>query len=294
MRTVWEKETQWENHPVTSGEDSVEKYVLEGHVNSDVGCVRKNNEDNFILLKAINENAANRKTADVCAAYPVGKWNCIAVFDGMGGGEKGEEASRIAATEILSALEKLGEYASGSQVDEAMHGGFGKANKEIVRLQQESRVYGTTGTVCCTDGHRFKIYHLGDSRAYLFRDEQLFQLTRDQTVAQMKIDAGFYSKDDVRIEAEKHQLTEYIGCDWTNENLRPIESEWIEVQPGDQLVLCSDGVYDMCTDAQIENILKKASGTDDASDALVKEALANGGRDNATCTVAKVIRKSYS
>lgn len=293
MKYAGEREPQWEKHRMSSGEYSLGEYVLEGHVLSDVGRVRKNNEDNFILLGAINEDAGNRKTTDVCASYPIGKWNCIAVFDGMGGGERGEEASGIAATEILSSMEKLEEYANHMQLDEAMREGFRRANNAIVQLQEESLVYGTTGTVCCTDGERFKIYHLGDSRAYLFRDGQLFQLTRDQTVAQMKTDAGFYNREDPRFEAEKHQLTEYIGCDWTTENLRPIESEWIEIQPEDRLVLCSDGLYDMCTDEQIAVILKEVSETDEASDSLVREALANGGRDNVTCIVARVKTKRY-
>lgn len=294
MNRVGNREAQWENHQMSSRECSVSEYILEGHAASDVGNVRKNNEDNFILRKAINENAANQKSADVCAAYRLGRWNCIAVFDGMGGGEKGEEASQSAATAILATLEQLGEYASYGQIDEAIRQGFVNANNAIVKLQQESAVYGTTGTVCCMDGRKFRIYHLGDSRAYLFREGQLFQLTRDQTVAQMKIDAGFYSKDDPQVEAEKHQLTEYIGCDWTTENLRPIESAWIEIQSGDIIVLCSDGLYDMCTDMEMEHILRKASGTDGAADELVEKALANGGRDNVTCIVAKVTIKRHS
>ena len=294
MSGVCDREPQWGEYPMPTRGGFFGEYVLEGHVTSDVGLVRKNNEDNFILRKSINENASSQKNADVCASYHIGEWNCIAVFDGMGGGEKGEEASRIAAIEVLSALEQIGDGAGQRQIDEAMRAGFVRANRAIIKMQQESAVYGTTGTVCCLDGHRFKIYHLGDSRAYLFRDEQLFQLTRDQTVAQMKIDAGFYDKDDPRIEAEKHQLTEYIGYDWTTENMRPIESEWIEIRSGDQLILCSDGLYDMCTDMEMEDILKKASEADKASDALVEKALTNGGRDNVTCIVAKMTTKRYS
>ena len=267
------------------------EYILEGHAASHVGHVRNNNEDNYVLLKAWNENAKDSHVADVCAAHFMGSWNCIGVFDGMGGGELGEVASRIAATEVLSAMNALGKNAACGQVDAAMRQAFLRANNAVVKLQQDNNVYGTTATVCCLDGYRFRNYHLGDSRAYLFRDNQLFLLTRDQTVAQMKIDAGFYDKDDPQIEREKHQLIEYIGCDRTMESMRPMESEWIDLKQGDRILLCSDGLYDMCTDKQIEKILQNTYGTDESAEALLREALDNGGKDNVTCVVIKITKK---
>lgn len=274
-----------------AGDSLHDEYILAGCAASHVGNVRKNNEDNYILSKRMNEKARNEQTDEVYIAQCMGKWNCVGVFDGMGGGEKGEVASNIAATEVLHAVEKMEAYAAERQVDEAVQGAFQRANNAVVEIQKMSNVYGTTGTVCCMDGCRFRIYHLGDSRAYLFREGCLYQLTKDQTVAQMKIDAGFYTKDDPRVEMEMHQLTEYIGYDWTKENLCPVESEWMELKSGDRILLCSDGLYDMCTECQIDAILKENEKSNEAAEALVAAALENGGRDNVTCVIVKVTVK---
>lgn len=265
-------------------------YVLQGHVKSHVGCVRTNNEDNYILLGQLNKDAANEAEADTYSSHPMGEWSCIGIFDGMGGGEKGEVAANIAATELKKSMEQMQEYqyAGSRDVDSKVREAFLSANNQIVEMQSHVGVYGTTGTVCCLNGSQFRIYHLGDSRAYLFRDGQLFKLTSDQTVAQMKIDAGFYDKDDPRVQMEMHQLTKYIGCDGSGEYLKPQESEWMPLKRDDRILLCSDGLYDMCSPEQIRGILAENPASDDASEALIAAALENGGRDNVTCLVAKI------
>lgn len=253
-------------------------------VATDVGRIRSNNEDNFLLDGLINACAEER----VCRvlAEPVGsEWRFFGVFDGMGGGEKGEEASRIAAELFGQAALVLKKDSTRGLVDERMRRAFLDTNNRIVLLQQEYRIYGTTGTVLCTDGKAFKIYHLGDSRAYLLRDGELFRLTRDQTLAQMKIEVGIYEEDDPQAQIEKHKLTEYIGRDWTRENLRPVESEWIDIQPGDRVLLCSDGLYDMCQDSQVAEVMKEAPSVEAAARELVQLALEGGGEDNVTCMV---------
>lgn len=276
---------------LSSMETFTKKYTLDGYVSSHVGCIRTNNEDNYILHSLMKDSSINISENGICEAHELGTWNCIAIFDGMGGGEGGEEASRIASVAMLSELDGLEKVMDETKIDVAIRNGFSKANNTIVKMQQETMVYGTTGTVCCMNGKKFKIYHLGDSRAYLFREGQLMQITRDQTVAQMKIDAGFYSADDPKAESEKHQLIEYIGCDWSMENLVPIESDWIDICTGDQLLLCSDGLYDMCSDVKIGQIMIESDSTDKAVERMVETALFNGGRDNITCVVVKITLK---
>ena len=254
-----------------------------GAVVSDVGTVRPNNEDNYILGQNINENSDDYSEISVNYSGDTESWYYAGVFDGMGGGEAGELASRISAQTVLQAVSKLNEWSAKTEIDSCLRRAFLDANNQIVDLQKEKKIYGTTGTVMCSNGIEFKIYHLGDSRGYLFRDGDLLQLTKDQTLAQMKIDVGMYDEDDPAAEADRHKLTEYIGRDWTQENLKPIESHWIPIQTGDMILLCSDGLYDMCTDEEIGELLRTDSNLEEKVAVLANRACSNGGEDNITC-----------
>lgn len=264
----------------TSGTSSKLSQLI-GAVASDVGCLRPNNEDNFILGTHMNINSESHSAFAV--ENPSGCWFLSGVFDGMGGGDIGEIAAKTAAEVFLNTLEGLTEASSPAHVDMALRHSFLEANSKIVDLQQQYQVYGTTGTILVTNGTIFKMYHLGDSRAYLLRKGELLQLTRDQTLAQMKIDVGLCQPGDPQAEAEKHKLTEYIGKDQTKTHLRPLESDWLSVQSGDGILLCSDGLYDMCTDHEIANILQACPDPLNTANSLVDAARSHGGTDNVTC-----------
>lgn len=117
---------------------------------------------------------------------------------------------------------------------------------------------GTTGTVLVTDGNRFRIFHRGDSRVYVMRDRKLYVLSKDHTLAQLKLDVGIYHSAEEIPERENHQLTEFIGMEYESEEV-PFESGWIEWKENDRILLCSDGLYDMCTS---EMILKCLAGNE--------------------------------
>lgn len=274
---------QAEFRPAVTPADSVS---FSGSVVSDVGCIRTNNEDNYILGMHMNADSCSHSGFSVSATGQSGHWQFAGVFDGMGGGDKGELASQKTARIFLDTFSRLKEDSAKQNVDLMVRNAFLEANNMIVALQRECNIFGTTGTVLCTDGKEFKIFHLGDSRAYLVREGRLFQLTKDQTLAQMKVDAGLYDENAPQAEADKHKLTEYIGRDWTRENLRPMESQWMPVQKTDRLLLCSDGLYDMCSDAEIEKILQKSSNPKTQVTELTEAARRNGGADNITCIVA--------
>lgn len=256
-------------------------------VYSDVGIVRANNEDNFLLDGFFNTSSEDRILQEVEVTQGAAPWHMFAIFDGMGGGERGEEASRIASELFGQAALRLRDGADREMADEMIRKAFLDANNRIVDLQSECAVYGTTGTVLCTNGAVFKLYHLGDSRAYLYRDQGLFQLTRDHTLARMKIDVGIYEAEDPQTQVDKHKLTEYIGRDWTRENLRPVESEWIPLKKEDMVLLCSDGLYDMCPDRLIGELLRLNPSPRASARRLAKAAVLNGGEDNVTCLVIK-------
>lgn len=260
---------------------SAKKTGLTGAAVSDVGCIRPNNEDNFIMGTHMNPDCSNHR--EVFAENIKDFWYFAGVFDGMGGGDFGELAAKTAAEVFLNAVKQTKKEFSQALMDAILRKAFLDANNKIVDLQQQYRVFGTTGTTLITNGTVTKIYHLGDSRAYLFRNGELFQLTRDQTLAQMKIDVGLYQPGDPQAEAEKHKLTEYIGRDQTKTHLRPQESEWFTSLPGDGFLLCSDGLYDMCSDREIMDMLQKHPETSQKANALVKAALSHGGADNISC-----------
>ncbi len=249
---------------------------------SDVGCVRENNEDNYVLGGCMNPDAGDRSEASVSLSDPIG-WQLAGVFDGMGGGEVGELASRAAAESILAAQLRIKPAPAGETVDLALRQAFQEANNKVVDLQREYQVFGTTGTVLCTDGTQAKLYHLGDSRAYLYRGGKLNQLTRDQTLAQMKLEMGMYHPGDPAAEKDKHKLTEYIGRDGTRKNCRAVESCWMGLMPGDRFLLCSDGLYDMCTDGEITELLSAQQPLEETAAALTEKARQQGGVDNVTC-----------
>lgn len=252
---------------------------------SDVGRVRPVNEDNYLLDGGCNTDTAAHTAASAVIRAP----SCLGVFDGMGGGEAGEVASRLAAECLRDAAGRLDGGFSTRQIDEVIRRGFYEANAAIVDRQKSVAMLGTTGTVVVIFGRYAKVYHLGDSRLYLLRSGELRQITRDQTVARMKIDAGIYAEDDERVFAESHQLIDFIGSDGTKEQVRPAESGWFRVLDNDALLLCSDGLYDMCADGEIADILNGETEPARAVERLVARALENGGVDNVTCLLARPV-----
>lgn len=277
-----------EHHRKNEGKKKADFSIL-GSVVSDAGYIRSNNEDNYILGIYRNTKSASRSEMTLSPADIQIPWLFAGVFDGMGGGEQGELAAHDTAEIFQRTLSGLDTSSSRMNVDLTLRKAFLEANNRIVALRQTYRILGTTGTVLCTDGTDLKIYHLGDSRAYLIRGNELMQLTKDQTLAQMKMDIGIYREDAPDSESDRHKLTDYIGRDWTQENTKPVESQWIPIQPNDCVLLCSDGLYDMCTDEEISDILQKNNSVEQKTAALVKAALANGGEDNITCLVVSFL-----
>ena len=259
-------------------------YGFSAAVISDVGR-RENNEDNYVLANNINWDSSEHREVACSFAKPVGRWCVAGVFDGMGGGELGELASHCAAEIFLKPFADFAGPRSKTEVDMVMCQAFLEANNHIRAFQKEHRIYGTTGTVLCTNGVEFKIYHLGDSRAYFKHDDRLVQITKDQTLAQMKIDIGMYQQDDPSADADRNKLTEYIGRDGTKKNLKPVESLWIPIQKKDIILLCSDGLHSMCSDEEIHQILCKDMSAAETAMELVNAAKMNGGTDNITAMV---------
>jgi len=160
------------------------------------------------------------------------------------------------------------------------------------QIQQEFREYaaadpelarmGTTWTCGYLMGGDAIIAHVGDSRAYLFRDQAVRQLTRDHTFAQTLRDVGVPPEETAQY---KHLLVNSFGA--RPENVK-IDVDHVPLEDGDRLLLCSDGLTDMVSDEEITSTLVEVSGAQAACDALIERALHNGGKDNVTVIVANL------
>lgn len=262
---------------------------IHGCVVSDVGLVRKNNEDNYLLGHVINGDSKNYSEAS--AVFDFDKCFCMGVFDGMGGLEDGEAASFAAATvfqELSFELEMLPyERNIYEKLDDKLKETFIKANACVKQLHTDGGINGTTGTIIVGCDNRFKMFHVGDSRVYVLRDGNLYLLSSDHTLAQMKLSLGIYRTIDDVPEKEKHQLTNFIGID--DRELVTCESEWLELKDGDKVLICSDGLYDMCNDKLILNILNSNCNITDITKDLINSAKENGGNDNVTVMIMEKI-----
>lgn len=258
-----------------------------GCVTTNIGLKRPNNEDNFLLNGEINAEAMSVCKRRAENGDNAG-WQCAGVFDGMGGGENGELASYYAASEVQKMMQKTGKYTTEETIETMTRQGFLNANQRIVEERVHRSVLGTTATVICFRRRRAKVFHLRDSRAYLVRDDRLYQITRDQTLATLRIEAGCYDVSSRDAERDSRLLTEYVGADETMTAITPMESEWINMRPSDKILLCSDGLYRMCSEKRIKEILLSGNSPEVMADTLIKEAMTEGGEDNITCVVLTV------
>ncbi len=243
------------------------------YICSDKGIYREVNEDSFVFNDGTISIDADRseETAELREG-----WNILCVLDGMGGTKEGKTAASLAAAVFTGIKERIDRNMEKDDLDHIIRGAFLMANNSIVSRTGYS---GTTATMLITDGRQSKLYHLGDSRAYLIRQGSILQLTKDQTVEEMKKNMGF---SDSVIEADKHRLTEYLGADESMHSISPVESEWMQISEGDRMVLCTDGLYEGCTLREILDIVDNTE-QERVALSLVDLALSRNVRDNVTC-----------
>ena len=220
---------------------------------SDVGRVRKGNEDSFTVDEPL-----------------------FAVADGMGGHQGGEVASSLALETIAGGDGPLEELVR--RANEAVHS---RAAKDPGLAGM-----GTTLTALRADGEVLRLAHVGDSRAYLLRDGTIQRLTKDHTVVERLVDEGRLTPQEAEIHPQRSILTRALGVDETLQ----VDQGAIEPRPGDRLLLCSDGLTGMIGEDQITRILAEHPDPQAAADALVEAANQAGGQDNITAVVIDVLK----
>lgn len=211
---------------------------------------------------------------------------CYAVCDGMGGYEYGEKAS----LEVMKCLEK--EYSQEESID--LRESILFFNRTICALTNgtDNKRMGTTIVLLHIKGKTATFANVGDSRLYLFRDNDLNQLSQDHTTARQLIELGVIDKDQARQDKKNHELTQYLGINEEEFLIEPFCGESVTVKKGDVFLLCSDGVTDMLSDEEICSILmehKKDEFSQNDVERIIEKALDNGGKDNITAVIARVV-----
>jgi protein phosphatase len=209
------------------------------------------------------------------------------VADGMGGQLAGEEASRLAVQIIPRELRgRLRPDDDEPSIREAIKGAVAAANREILaqsNLVTELTNMGTTVVLLLIRQGRAYVAGIGDSRVYRLRGGRLEQLTRDHSLAKALEEAGTIAADEVESHRFKHVLYLYLGSPDAREG--PEDVRVVEVRPGDQFLLASDGMTGSVRDEQIIELLQGHADPQQAAQALVDRALANQSKDNVTCVV---------
>jgi protein phosphatase len=196
----------------------------------------------------------------------------------MGGHQAGEVASATAIDALVHGVRDGHPVADAiTSANEAV---FNKASEDVTM-----RGMGTTLTAAVLEGDVLVIGHVGDSRAYLLRDGDLRQLTTDHSVIAELIAAGELTESEAELDPRRAMITRSIGIDSDVE----VDVFDLDLQPGDRLLLCSDGLTTMVRDEAIASVLHAEPDRERAADALVQAANEAGGADNITVVIADVV-----
>lgn len=225
---------------------------------SDVGLVRSNNEDAFLVREDLG---------------------FAALADGMGGAAAGELAGKYfvdAAEEVFS-----GASDGSPDITRRLHETFKLANKKILHHTSVTPAHsgmGCTAEILAFYDDVFAVAHVGDSRTYQFRGLDLKLLTRDQSLVQRLLDTGQISPDEALTHPMRHVILSAVG----QEQGMDVEMIKGTILPGDIFLLCSDGLTAMASDAMISEILSTSSGLKNRAQKLIDAAKDAGGLDNIT------------
>jgi len=211
------------------------------------------------------------------------------VADGMGGHECGQEASHIAIQGMMhTVLQSIvgGNELSDEFLSDMLIGGVEWANRAVYRRSREwNKEMGTTLTAALVLGGKAYVVNVGDSRTYIYRDgEGLLQITRDHSLVARLAAQGKITHDEIYTHPKRNQVYRSLG---TGER---VDVDWFiaDLFMHDRLLLCSDGLWEMVRDREIERVLRQVGSPTQASEVLVQAALRGGGVDNVSAVVVAI------
>ena len=254
---------------------------------TDVGLVRKNNEDSSAIADLAPSAGGDAPEAGEGQVGPKGV--LLVVSDGMGGQEAGEVASRIAVDTLRSVLDaewtRRPERDAEAELRNDLRTAVDRANRGVLdhAAENPSRAgMGATLTAAVVFGRRLLLSHVGDSRCYLLRGGLMKALTADQSLAEELVRRGVVERGSEAYAARRSVLTRVVG----QKGRLEADAEGVDICRGDRILLCSDGLYGPVDHDAICDILGEASDPEGAAQELVAEAKRRGAPDNVTCIAA--------
>ncbi len=270
---------------------------------TDTGQLRSENQDAFFALELASPPSeksvrmgpdSDIRDGEVHRHVPLGpRGALLLVADGMGGAAGGEVASQLAVTAVREAVERIWRSDSKATVPE-----FAERIRDAV-VEAHARVHayaaerpwlrgmGTTMTAAGVLDNAVVFAQVGDSRAYVLREQQLVQTTKDQTWVQEMIDAGTMTQNQARTSPRRSLLLQALGT--TPNLLAPVS--FCEFKPGDILLLCSDGLSGVVEEDTLANVLLEATNLREACERLIGKANESGGPDNITALLAEPLAR---
>ncbi len=215
--------------------------------------------------------------------------NLYMVADGVGGQNSGELASRTAVGYMaqFAALHPIGQVRSGTELKAYFNSLRAGANELIFKKansESMNRGMATTALLCYLRDSKAYVVNVGDSRAYLVRDEKIMQITSDHTLVQEMIDRGEIRADQADSHPEKHVITRAVG----GEPIIKPDYYTFDTYSKDTIILCTDGLYGMVEESQIARLASRAKTMHGLSRSLVDLANINGGEDNITVVCIRI------
>ena len=259
--------------------------VVDSYGLSDVGLVRTNNEDSFLI--ASPTHFVNRNPAELNGIIPQ-NGTMFLVADGMGGAQAGEVASRMAVETVgRNFIDALGKQVVVDQQSliTALTETIREANELIFQQGQkrtELNGMGTTLTAAIVLGGTILFAQLGDSRAYLARKGVISQMTKDQSLVAQMVASGSLTPEEAKTHPKRNVILQALGI----QNQVDVAITLTELRRGDQIVLCSDGLSGKVDAEEIKEFLEKFEPKA-ACQGLVRMARERGGEDNITVIVAR-------
>jgi serine/threonine protein phosphatase PrpC/Na+-transporting methylmalonyl-CoA/oxaloacetate decarboxylase gamma subunit len=247
---------------------------------SDPGIKRKHkpNEDSLFAIQGARTHNSQPQ-----------QFGLFVVADGMGGHANGQDASRLAIQTMIDFM--LPKVTSSEPMDDEaflklMSDGVQNANQAVHMRNLEARAdMGTTMTTALVVGSTAYVANVGDSRTYLYREGQgLTKVTTDHSVVASLVEAGIIQPDDIYTHPKRNQIYRSLG----EKPVVEVDTFKVDLQPGDKLLLCTDGLWDMTRDPIIQQIMSKPTrDPNKTSQELIKAALDGGGEDNVSVIVAQ-------
>jgi PPM family protein phosphatase len=261
-----------------------------------VGVVRRANEDQYMIarLSKVFEVLQASLTSDELRELTGQAAYLIVVSDGIGGAVAGEQASMMVLQQVQRYMVEAAKWfsrwyedpAGADNAIEDLQKGLERIDQAIIEASQnDPSLLGMAATVTVARilGPDLVITHVGDSRAYLFRDNKLQQITKDHTVTQMLVDSGAISEEDAKHHHMRNIVVNVLGG---KEAGVKGEIHQLILNNNDRLLLCTDGLTNPVELTAIEKILRDISDPQKACDALIQAALKQGGPDNITAVIA--------